>query len=476
MVRSPQLAPATNAVFASQQNVVGALMIGARYSDVARIVRINDYCPELRPIISAIEQLAAEGKPHDVIAVARQLADNEHLKAVGDIAALSKLARETVNYDNAPSYARIVRDQADVERMRRADDRDFLAVAQAIVLERLKGEAPSRPPIVLRHVADIVEERREAQWLAGTHKILERGVLAVLAGSRNTFKSFIALHWAMLAALEGEPVLILSGEGAGLDRRVDAWMRTYAPAKNLSSLSLWALERAVNLNANDVRNEVRDAIDTCKFTPALIVIDTFSKFAPGLDENDNAEVALYLSTLGCELREHYGSTVLLVAHAGHADAKRPRGASALMANPDAEYIVERPSPADMTATVTRERFKDSPPLPPLAYSAEVVNLGRVDSYDESVTSLVMREVDSASVIVAHKPELRGKAQRQLLAALRAHTTDGVGIWTLQDMREIGRKAGMHRNSARSAAEALTFCPHLTPTVGGWRLTECMGPK
>ena len=34
--------------------------------------------------------------------------------------------------------------------------------------------------------------------------------------------------------------------------------------------------------------------------------------------------------------------------------------------PDAEYIVSRPDPRGMTVTVSRERFKDSPALPPLA--------------------------------------------------------------------------------------------------------------
>ena len=337
------------------------------------------------------------------------------------------------------------------------------------------------PRIVLRHIADIVAEQREAQWLAGLHKILERRVLAILAGSRNTFKSFIAHHWAMTAALSGESVVILSAEGAGLDRRTDAWMRTFAPAVDLRSLKLRALERAVNLNSSATLEALQEAIgedgELQKLYPALIVIDTYSKFAPGLDENDNAAVALYLSLLTSQLRDflpwwlNSGCSVLLVAHAGHADAKRPRGASVLMANPDAEYIVERSAPTAMTATVTRERFKDSAALPPLAYRADVVDLGRLDSHGEPVTSLVMRDADAPAVMAARRPELHGRAQRQLLAALRAQATGGEAVWTLADMREAGRKAGLHRNTARSAAEALTFTPHLAASVGGWRLTE-----
>ena len=35
-----------------------------------------------------------------------------------------------------------------------------------------------------------------------------------------------------------------------------------------------------------------------------------------------------------------------------------------MANPDAEYIVDRPDPNGMTVTISRDRFKDGPALPP----------------------------------------------------------------------------------------------------------------
>lgn len=333
------------------------------------------------------------------------------------------------------------------------------------------AEVADAPPIQLRHIADIVAERREPRWLKGLHKILERNVLAVLAGSRNSFKSFIAHHWAMTAAINQEPVVILSAEGAGLDRRTDAWMRTYAPAVDLRSLNLLALERPINLNAPGTLESLREAIAAHAMAPALMLIDTFSKFAPGLDENDNTEVALYLAMLATQLRSHYGSTQLLVAHAGHGDAKRPRGASVLMANPDAEFIVERASPTAMTATVSRERFKDSPALPPLAYSAEVVDLGRTDSYGDPVTSLIVRDTDIGAALAAKRPELRGKAQRQLLAALRAQGDESAGIWTLTDLREIARKAGIHKNSARDAAEALATSPFMTATVGGWRLTD-----
>lgn len=334
--------------------------------------------------------------------------------------------------------------------------------------KRMNGE---RSRLRLRHIADIVAEQREPDWLI--HRVLEANVLAVLAGPRSTFKSFIALHWSMKVAIAGKPVLILSGEGAGLDRRVDAWMRIHAPDADIDKLPVMALERPVNLNSQADIDALHLAIGEGGQVPALVVVDTFSKFAAGLDENSNAEVAMYLSRLSAHIRDTYKATVLLVAHSGHMDAKRPRGASVLMANPDAEYIVTRPDPTAMTVTVTRERFKDSPSLDALAYVASVVDLDREDRHGEPVTSLVLRPTDAPAPTAASY-QLRGKNQRALLAALRERQK-GSGtplIWGLADLRAIGRDAvGMSKDSARSAVEAVALSPFMVPTVGGYRLAD-----
>jgi hypothetical protein len=459
---------------AAEASVLGALLLGAPFAEVARILDPEHFTRhEAKLIFRAIATLAAADTAADVTTVTAQLTQTDHLQAAGGQAALSALARETPTPANVAAYARAVRDQADCARLRQVvqanDGAELLAAAQGVLAARATLSVPPAPNIVLRHIADIVAERREPQWLAGLHEVLERDVLAMLAGSRSTFKSFIAQHWAMLAAVSGEPVVILSAEGAGLDRRTDAWMRTYAPAVDLRNLKLYALERALNLNAPATLAALREAIDAAGCTPALGMIDTFSKFAPGLDENDNAAVALYLATVSEWLRAHYRCTWLFVAHSGHADAARPRGAYTLMANPDAEYIVKRPDLAAMEVTVSRERFKDSPSLPPLAYHAEVVDLSRLDSYGKPVTSLILRDTDLPPM----RPMLSGKNQKALLAEIerRAAAPDCVGIWTEGELREIGRGLGMGKQSARDAVLGLRNLGYFTASVGGCRLAH-----
>jgi hypothetical protein len=325
--------------------------------------------------------------------------------------------------------------------------------------------------VVLRHVADIVEENREPEWLL--HHVIEAKVVAVLAGPRASFKSFIALDWAMRIATAGSPVALLSGEGGGLGRRVKAWMQTFGGGQDLRALPVLALERPLNLNREEEMAMLVEAMDKAEIRPTLVVIDTLSKFSAGMDENSNQEVAAYLSAVSRFIRERYDASVLIVAHSGHGDADRPRGASALMANPDSEFIVKRAAQPNTHVEVTRQRFKDTGELPNLAYEAEVVDLGAADRYGERLTSLVMRQsvAQGERPISAQAPQ--GKAQRTVLLALRERQkrSETALVWTVEELRQIGRECGISRQSVHDAVEKLLMSPFLTATVGGSRLSN-----
>lgn len=336
-----------------------------------------------------------------------------------------------------------------------------MAVAKPAALE---DEFKARP-INLRHISEIVAEEREPEWLI--HKIIERNVLAVIAGPRGTFKSFIALDWSMRMALEGHAGVILSGEGAGLDRRISAWMNQHRENVDLAALPLVALERPLNLTAVAEMGALCEAIKALRTAPAFVVIDTLSKFSTGLDENDNSEVAAFLSALSTHLREEFKCTVLLVAHSGHGDAQRPRGASSLMSNPDAEYIVARPNPAGMTVTVSRERFKDAPALPPLAYEAKVIDLGRIDRYGEPVTSLALVSTEAPALSAKGK----GRNQGKVVIALKEWTRNNPNATHIAstDLRDICKAQGLARQRIAEVLESFVAQQVISPSVGGYTL-------
>lgn len=286
------------------------------------------------------------------------------------------------------------------------------------VLAMVKDLEPKKKTMIqFRHLSEIVAERREPEWLL--LDVLEANVLAVMVGPRGSFKSFIAFDWAMRAAMAGEGVVILSGEGAGLDRRADAWMRTYGQGRELADLPIKAYEGILRLTQGEILEELAASLAGLDFKPRLLEIDTLSKYSPGLNENDNAEMAEFLSDLALALRDAFKLTVLLVAHTGHANQNRIRGAYTLAANPDAEYVVERKDPVGMEVTVTRERFKDTPSLPPLRYMASTVNLERNDKYGRPISSLVVELDNEPQAVADRKAVLKvGRNQRIVLQAIQ----------------------------------------------------------
>lgn len=331
--------------------------------------------------------------------------------------------------------------------------------------EPVLKEAP-----LFRRIVDIIAERREPEWLIDD--VLEENVLAVLAGKRGSYKSFVALDWGLRIAAAGKPVIMLSGEGAGLDRRADAWMRQYGKDVSLDDLPLFALERPVNLNAQDDLKAISDGVAAMDKAPALIVIDTLSKFSSGLDENDNGAVSQYLSRLSEQLRERFKATVLLVAHTGHNDNGRPRGASVLMANPDAEYVINRMSPQTPFITVSRERFKDSPAMEPLSYEAKVIDLGRLDKRGRAVTSLALIATDQ----VIEAPKKLGANQQKAMTALREFCRgqpDQDPIISTIDFAAMLKAQSVPRQRRAEVTAWLTNAGILTATVGGHRVKQAL---
>jgi hypothetical protein len=227
------------------------------------------------------------------------------------------------------------------------------------------------------------------EWLKRDE--IERNVIAVLSGPRGAGKSAQAENWYMYTCVElGLPVLVLTAEGTGTDRHVQGWLDKFAPTVNAKTLPLRVVEQRLDLNSADGRKLVYEELAAMRAefgeNPALCVVDTYSKYSGALKHNDNSEVSAFVGGLDRAIRRPFGCTVLLVAHTGLSDTTRARGASSLEADTDAAYVLTKDRGI---VSLTRERFKDSPELPPLKYRLEVVDLGRVDDDDEKVTTRVL---------------------------------------------------------------------------------------
>lgn len=344
-----------------------------------------------------------------------------------------------------------------------------------------------RDPILVRSAGEVAAVLPRTAWLLRPY--LERDAIAILYGDYGTFKSFVVLDWAMRAALglsalgyswpaQRTDVLLISAEGRSLAQRLRAWCIANYPDESFQSVltrtPLDCIEHPVNLCDRQSILELIAAIDDRAIKPGLVIIDTLTRNSDGRIEESTANAAAYLALVDQSLRSRYRCSVVMTHHVGHDHKGRMRGPIVLAANTDALIRIERPDTTQQLATLTVERLKDSELPQPQRLRACVIDLGEKDEDCEALTSLVLEATGAiATPAAASRPELRGKAQRRLLAILRAQN-DVARIWTLDEMREIGRKADMSKSTARSAAEALTRSPHMTAASGGWKLTDASG--
>lgn len=291
-----------------------------------------------------------------------------------------------------PSYRAMLRLCADLPELQTvvlANEFVDLGPAPVEAATNAVGSTTSESPIILaRSLVDVLSTPSNPRWLLRDK--LERGVIALMAGTRGSYKSFIALDWAMTVATEQNlPVYVVSAEGADFDRRARAWLRTFADDRVPSVLPLYVLERRIDLNQHENIEAIRQDCLRLGVRPVMFVLDTFSKLSGGLDENSNTEVKAFIGRLDNGIKRAFDATVLLIAHTGHSDRGRARGASALEADTDAAYIVTR-NDATKSVAISRQRFKASPELDPLWLEPSIVQLGYTDDDGAPVTSVVLR--------------------------------------------------------------------------------------
>lgn len=356
------------------------------------------------------------------------------------------------------------------------EDLGELAEDEKMPTEHKKGAAA-----LARRICDVLNTPTFPRWLITDY--LERGVIALLLGKRGTYKSFLALDWAMRIACAidlstKEAVYVVSGEGGDFDRRALAWIARYAPDRTRDSIPLYVVERRLDLSDKAGVEMIRQDCLVLNIRPVLFVLDTFSKLSGGLDENENTAVKAWIGLLDNGLKRAatgFDATVLLVAHSGHSDDSRARGASVLGADTDAEYIVKRDE-RNNTIQVSRERFKASPELPPLHYKPDVVDLGYQDAAGRNVTSLVLSEVESEESVTGRAREPQGAQQRALWSLVREMAPDGKALAVSEVMdaavalRAVPPGRDRRRDQARIGLDKLVADGFAFYLTGGTQIT------
>ena len=212
---------------------------------------------------------------------------------------------------------------------------------------------------------------------------------AAIFGASGSGKSFLVLDMLQSIASGKEwfeqkvkqcavTYIVLEGE-AGLFNRVAA----YRIRNGSTSLNIRYVVEPFSLLKYDDIKKLAEAIQAAD-TGGVVVLDTLSRAAPGIDENDSKSMGLIINAAK-KLQTMIDGIVLLVHHTGKDASKGLRGHSSLHAALDCAIEVKRKDHVRRWLIAKSKDGEDGASHP---FKLEVVPLGHDDEGDE-ITSCVI---------------------------------------------------------------------------------------
>ncbi len=216
--------------------------------------------------------------------------------------------------------------------------------------------------------------------------VFERNSLVMLAGPSKSFKSFLAIDWALCLAAgrkwcnkltHPSKVLYVLGEGkSSLLKRLEAWMVHYNPSaaeKELLDSNFRVSWEVPQLASKTSVDNMLAQLNTEGFTPEVIVIDTFARSFEGLDENSSKDTGLWIASAD-RLRQ-LGYTVIFLHHTNKNTefGVTYRGSTAIMGAMDTAMTMVRDSNAPNQCVVTITKQKDHEEGPPMRFTRVIVS-------------------------------------------------------------------------------------------------------
>lgn len=252
--------------------------------------------------------------------------------------------------------------------------------------------------------------------------VLHRNAYAILRGRDASFKSFIALDWALSLATgtdwqgqgtEQARVLYVAGEGVqGLRSRIQAWQK----ASGVKVTDDWFTVRAGGVNmfrAGADFDHLLSHVDQGRY--GLVVLDTLRRMSGGAVEN-SSDMGVVVDNVSRVRDRTAGGSVLVVAHTGKGDDDT-RGFSGIEDDSDIVWAVKRAGKS-LKVKLTCTKMKDGP-------DGHCYPLGMLKQDESLVVGL-----DDGTVTVNATDQLSGVDARIMQAMQTEFLETGATVSTL----------------------------------------------
>jgi len=278
--------------------------------------------------------------------------------------------------------------------------------ALAALLER-----PQAPPMRFKLLSDAeLGNLPPMQWRI--KRALPKIGLAAVFGASAAGKSFVVLDMIQAIATGKDwfghkstpcDVLYCALEGeAGIAGRVAAYRLKHGTA---AGNIRYMVQRFNLLHSEDIR-DLAQAIQANGRDAQVVVLDTMSRAAPGVDENGPEGMGAIVNGAK-QLQEMLGGLVVLVHHIGKDATRGMRGHTSLFAALDGAIEVRREGERREWVISKSKDGEDGASNP---FKLEVVELG-IDEDGDAITSCVVRPEDSTNEAVRKAAPPGGGNQR-----------------------------------------------------------------
>lgn len=295
----------------------------------------------------------------------------------------------------------------------------------------------------------LVNNMTAVKWLI--KNFLEKDSFGLIFGESEAYKSFLIIDLCMSVAT-GTPwhgnsisqgsVVYICGEGhSGIGRRLAAWLIHHGLSLD-TEVPLFVSHGAINLMEPESIVSTKSAIDDLlgDETPVLIAVDTLARNFGGGNENSTEDMNSYINNTNALLRAPYEACMVTSHHVGHGDKNRARGASALRAALDFEYMAFR---IDESVIVSNTKMKDGPAPKATMFDTISVDLPFADEDGKPLTSLALELNQDGPPVELKRQRRLGKNQRLAVKVLKdLFQNESAGYVDFQNWFEACRVAGV----------------------------------